>query len=264
MICKNCGAEIEDGSYFCTCCGERTDSDGEEMIYSGETEMLDDSADLTVPLNDAEEFGDPFNDAVPVSEETAYDETSEPTAPTEADEDNGELTEADEETAEDEAADAQDVPEAEETADVLPAEKKTSAVARFTQNNAGMTTAVLILSVALLAVIGFLLIDKLFALNASSARASTIRIISQSEDVSVKAGTPTKFFVDAEGTNLTYQWYIKKSGDQMWIIWKNHDKAETSAKANDSWDGMQVYCMITDNNRTALASDIITITIVKE
>ena len=49
----------------------------------------------------------------------------------------------------------------------------------------------------------------------------------------------------------------------MWHVWKNHDMPKTASKANETWDGMQVYCMIVDNNRTSLASDIITITIEK-
>ena len=129
--------------------------------------------------------------------------------------------------------------------------------------NGTLAVAIALLYIALFAVIIFLFFDKLYTNHSANSQATTIHILSQSEDVNVKAGTPTEFFIDAEGTNLTYQWYYRKSGDQMWHVWKNHTKSTTKSTANSSWDGMEVYCTITDNNRTTVASDIITITIEK-
>ena len=101
-----------------------------------------------------------------------------------------------------------------------------------------MIIAIIMLSAALLAVTGLYIID-----------------------LSLKENDNAVFYVEAEGLNLTYQWYYRKAGDEMWHLWKTHDKAKTKAVANKSWDGMQVYCTITDNNRNTVASDIATITV---
>ena len=88
-------------------------------------------------------------------------------------------------------------------------------------------------------------------------------IIRQPENMLFVPGSCITLSLKAQGTGLQYQWYYRKSGDQMWHIWKNHTKSTTKSTANSSWDGMEVYCTITDNNRTTVASDIITITIEK-
>ena len=129
--------------------------------------------------------------------------------------------------------------------------------------NGTLAVAIALLYVALFAVIIFLFVDKFVANHSVGSQTTTICILSQSENVNIKEGTPTEFFIDAEGTNLTYQWYYRKSGDQMWHIWKNHTKSTTKSTANSSWDGMEVYCTITDNNRTTVATDIVNITIEK-
>ena len=82
--------------------------------------------------------------------------------------------------------------------------------------------------------------------------------------MTVKPGTVTEFFVDAEGTNLTYQWYVKKSGEQLWHLWKGHDNFKTTSKANESWDGMQVFCLFTDEYGNTASSGCATIYILPD
>ena len=74
-----------------------------------------------------------------------------------------------------------------------------------------------------------------------------LKIITQPTDVFTKAGKTIKFSVKAEGTGkLTYQWYHKKAGASDWTLWKNHTSASTSALVNSTWDGIQLYCAVTD------------------
>ena len=54
------------------------------------------------------------------------------------------------------------------------------------------------------------------------------------------------FAVKATGRELTYQWYYRKKGATAWSIWKNRTIPSTTATSNDTWDGMQVYCKVTD------------------
>ena len=92
-------------------------------------------------------------------------------------------------------------------------------------------------------------------------KSSDLKITSQPEDVTAVAGQNVKFTVAATGDGLKYQWYYKKKGVSSWSIWKNHTTATTSADANDTWDGMQVYCKVTDENGKSVSSEAATISI---
>ena len=74
-------------------------------------------------------------------------------------------------------------------------------------------------------------------------------------------GQSVSFTVKATGTGtLTYQWYFKKTGGS-WTKWNNHTTATTSATANATWDGMKVYCIVTDAAGSTAVSNPATITV---
>ena len=83
---------------------------------------------------------------------------------------------------------------------------------------------------------------------------SKFKITAQPQDAFVKSGDTVKFTVAASGKGLKYQWYYKKKGASKWSIWKNHATASTWAAANDSWNGMQVRCQVTDSTGETLYS----------
>ena len=68
----------------------------------------------------------------------------------------------------------------------------------------------------------------------------------------------------AEGEGLTYQWYYKKAGQTAWNKWGTRTTATTTATANDTWNGMQVYCKVTDKDGKTSDSNPATITIQRE
>lgn len=251
MKCKYCGEELENDSQFCTSCGMRMDvSDSDESVSEDVFSATDDDDAITMPLD-----GNDDSDITDYSDEPDALSGEDDNA---AEEDGAEFL-----SDESESTEAQDEASSEDEGQNV-VETQTDESKKTGSADAGkMMLAIVMLSATLLAAIGYLFIDKLLSIPHPDSRASTITIVSQSEDITVKAGTPTEFFVDAHGTNLTYQWYVKKSGEQLWHAWKNHDKPKTTSKSNESWDGMQVYCMIIDNNRTSLASEIITIKIEK-
>ena len=81
-----------------------------------------------------------------------------------------------------------------------------------------------------------------------------IKITKQPAGVSVKSGANVTFTVKATGTGLKYQWYYKKSGAKEWSLWKGHTASSLTATSNNSWNGMAVYCRITDANGKSLKS----------
>ena len=263
MKCPFCGVEIDDGSFFCTSCGNKLIESPADKDENDNLPEADNLTDLTICFDEISNTettatDDENGDALMEDVSDESDEEADEEAFDESDENQPENSEATEEEANEDQESGQ--PEDEEISDELAVQEEQ---ALTSDANGRLSLAVILLSAALLAMIGFLLLDKVLSLTPADSRATTIQIVSQSEDVKIKAGTLTEFFVDARGTNLTYQWYVKKSGEQMWHVWKNHDMPKTASKANETWDGMQVYCMIVDNNRTSLASDIITITIEK-
>ena len=90
-----------------------------------------------------------------------------------------------------------------------------------------------------------------------------VSITTQPADVSAVSGEKVTFTVAAEGSGLSYQWYYKKSGASDWSLWKSHTTATTTAVSNDTWNGMQVYCKVTDQNGYSVNSNTATITVTK-
>ena len=88
-----------------------------------------------------------------------------------------------------------------------------------------------------------------------------LTISEQPGDVTAKAGASVTFAVTAKGDGLTYQWYYLKSGQTAWKKWETRTTPSTTAEASDSWDGMQVYCAVTDKYHNTVNSRIATVTV---
>ena len=79
------------------------------------------------------------------------------------------------------------------------------------------------------------------------------------ENVTAKVNESVSFSVKAQGDGLTYQWYYKKAGQTAWNKWGARTTATTTATANATWDGMQVYCKVTDKHGNSMDSNTATI-----
>ena len=86
-------------------------------------------------------------------------------------------------------------------------------------------------------------------------------ITSQPKNITVAPGEVATFEITASGRDLNYQWYFKKSGSTGWSRWNSHTSASTTGTANDSWNGMQVFCRVTDAGGISVDSDPATITL---
>jgi hypothetical protein len=90
---------------------------------------------------------------------------------------------------------------------------------------------------------------------------STDLIVTEPEDYSGPVGDTALFAVEANGTGLTYQWQVYKSG-----VWKN--TSLTGNKSDvlevgiiESRDGMKFRCVVTDANGKSVTSREATLTV---
>jgi N-acetylmuramoyl-L-alanine amidase len=95
------------------------------------------------------------------------------------------------------------------------------------------------------------------AVYAETSQNSQITITAQPADVTVKTGETARFSVQAQGTNLSYQWYYKKSGASDWSVWKGHTTATTYATANSTWNMMRVCCVIMNGSTSVLSEEAV-------
>ncbi len=89
-----------------------------------------------------------------------------------------------------------------------------------------------------------------------------LSVTAQPQDIATEANKTVSFSVKATGTGLTYQWYYKKEGAAAWSLWKGHTTPTTKAVSNESWNGMQVYCLVKDSLGNKATSRAAKITIV--
>ena len=89
-----------------------------------------------------------------------------------------------------------------------------------------------------------------------------IVITSQPYSQTVKLGKSLTLSLTAEGSGLTYQWYCKKAGQDSFVKWNGRIDAIETVTPPADWDGIQLYCKVTDRNGNSIPSDTITITVV--
>lgn len=90
---------------------------------------------------------------------------------------------------------------------------------------------------------------------------SSLSITSHPANITAKVNDSVSFTVKAQGEGLTYQWYYKKSGQTAWSKWEGKTSATVTATANSTWNGMQVYCKVTDKSGNTQDSNTSKITI---
>lgn len=86
-----------------------------------------------------------------------------------------------------------------------------------------------------------------------------IKIIRQPENRTYVPGTRITLSLKAMGNELQYQWYYKKPGQKEYRMWMGHTHSSELVDPNDSWDGIKLYCVITDSDSHSVQSDTITV-----
>ena len=100
--------------------------------------------------------------------------------------------------------------------------------------------------------------------RSAKSNAVTIRVLSiavQPKSQTVVKGSSLTLSVKATGSGLSYQWYFKKKGQTSWNVWKGHTRASETCVPNDTWDGIQLYCLVKDGSGNSVKSNAATITL---
>ena len=88
-----------------------------------------------------------------------------------------------------------------------------------------------------------------------------ITITQQPQNQSIIAGKPLTLSVKATGSSLKYQWYFKKKGQTSFTLWNGRTSATETCTPNATWDGIQLYCKITDGSGKTLHSSTVTVSV---
>ena len=88
-----------------------------------------------------------------------------------------------------------------------------------------------------------------------------LTITTQPTNKTVILGDSVTLSLKASGDGLTYQWYFKKKGQSSFSKWNNHTSDTETCTPGDTWDGIQLYCLIKDKYGYSVKSNTVTVTL---
>ena len=88
---------------------------------------------------------------------------------------------------------------------------------------------------------------------------NTLKINTQPTNLVFKLGDSVTLSLEAQGDGLTYQWYYKKADNDSFTLWNGRIHAAETCTPNETWDGIQLYCIVTDSTGNTVKSDTITV-----
>ena len=86
-----------------------------------------------------------------------------------------------------------------------------------------------------------------------------LEILLQPTDKTVSLGNPVTLSLKASGTKLSYQWYYKKADQTSFSKWRKSTNDSETVTPNASWNGIQLYCVVTDGHGDTVQSNTITV-----
>ncbi len=87
---------------------------------------------------------------------------------------------------------------------------------------------------------------------------NTVKLVEQPKNAVAPNGETIKIAVDAKGDGLTYKWYFKNKGASKFSYTSSFNSNTYTAVMNDTRDGRQVYCVITDQYGNSVTTDTVT------
>ena len=89
--------------------------------------------------------------------------------------------------------------------------------------------------------------------------AAPLTITQQPQSVTVKNGETAAVSFTAEGNGLTYTWYYAAAGSTSFSKTTSFTSNSYSVAMNESRDGRQVYCVVTDQYGQTVKTDVVTL-----
>ena len=87
----------------------------------------------------------------------------------------------------------------------------------------------------------------------------TLTITKQPEDQWAASGSPVSFEVQAEGYQLTYQWYVRKNNSNKWVLIDSANQPIFSLTMSESLKDAQYRCVVSDGLGNTAVSDAATL-----
>ena len=86
-----------------------------------------------------------------------------------------------------------------------------------------------------------------------------VRLVTAPTSVDVDEGETASVSLTATGDDLTYAWYYKNKGEAEFSKTDSFTGPTYSVEMNESRDGRQVYCVVTDGNGNYVVTDTVTL-----
>ena len=86
-----------------------------------------------------------------------------------------------------------------------------------------------------------------------------LAVTTQPANKTIQLGESLTLSLKATGSELQYQWYYKKKGQTSFSVWKNHTNTSETCTPNVTWNGIQLYCKVTDGTGKSVNSDTVTV-----
>ena len=86
-----------------------------------------------------------------------------------------------------------------------------------------------------------------------------LAIIEQPKNCEVTRGKSLTLSVKAQGIGLQYKWYYRKKGQRIFTLWNGRTHDSEIVIPPDSWNGIQLYCLISDKYGNSVKSTVITV-----
>lgn len=92
------------------------------------------------------------------------------------------------------------------------------------------------------------------------------QIIKQPKSYKMKSSEigskPITLSVEANGSAMKYQWFYCKADEKVWKEWKGRTANSFKVTPNSTWDGIGIYCRITNSDGEELYSDLSFVSII--
>ena len=97
------------------------------------------------------------------------------------------------------------------------------------------------------------------SINMDRSSVTPLRVVTQPKSVTVPGGQMATVSFSAEGDGLAYKWYYKNAWETKFTLTTSFTGNTYSAQMNDSRNGRQIYCVVTDQYGNSVQTNTVSI-----